>query len=156
MLLIVNNCSPWHTNKVISCQGQSMKLKINHTDINSFLTLVETGSFTLAAEQMQCSRSHVSKQLSQLEQQLGVSLLVRTTRTQHLTAVGEDFYKKCKSAFINIEQAIEQAIESASALLWISDITANFITLIRIFIKSWHYFWITGWYPITRNHFFHS
>ncbi len=93
-----------------------MKQKINHADINSFLTLVETGSFTLAAEQLQCSRSHVSKQLSQLEQQLGVSLLVRTTRTQHLTAVGEDFYKKCKSAFTNIEQAIEQAIESASAV----------------------------------------
>ena len=93
-----------------------MKQKINHSDINSFLTLVEAGSFTNAAEQLQCSRSHVSKQLAQLEQQLGVSLLVRTTRTQHLTSVGEMFYQKCKRAFDNIEYAIDQAIESSSAI----------------------------------------
>lgn len=93
-----------------------MKQKINHADINAFLTLVESGSFTLAAEALQCSRSHVSKQLAQLERQLTTSLLVRTTRSQQLTAAGEAFYQQCKQAFQSIDQAIEQAMESNTSL----------------------------------------
>ena len=65
-----------------------MKKDINYADINSFLILVEEGSFTKAANKLMCSRSQISKQLSQLEAGLGVSLLVRTTRTQHLTPSG--------------------------------------------------------------------
>lgn len=93
-----------------------MKQKINHADINAFLTLVESGSFTLAADALQCSRSHVSKQLAQLERQLATSLLVRTTRSQQLTAAGQAFYEQCKQAFQSIDQAIEQAMESNTSL----------------------------------------
>ena len=78
--------------------------------------LVEEGSFTRAAEKLHCSRSQVSKQLSQLESSLGVSLLVRTTRSQHLTPSGELLYDKCKLSFNGIEHAIDRTMETASAL----------------------------------------
>lgn len=94
----------------------TMKKEINYSDIKSFINLVEAGSFTNAAERMMCSRSHVSKQLTQLESSLGVSLLVRTTRTQHLTPQGEAFYQKCKASFDGIDHAVERAMESVSML----------------------------------------
>ncbi len=93
-----------------------MKKDVNYSDIRSFLVLVETGSFTKAAEKLLCSRSQISKQLSQLETHLGVSLLVRTTRTQHLTTAGETFYQKCKHSFASIESAIDTAKDSANEL----------------------------------------
>ena len=93
-----------------------MKKDVNYSDIKSFLILVEEGSFTKASERLLCSRSQVSKQLSQLEAKLGVSLLVRTTRTQHLTPAGEFFYDKCKDSFISIEHAIDRTIDSATQL----------------------------------------
>lgn len=93
-----------------------MKKDINYADINSFLVLVEQGSFTKAAEQLQCSRSQISKQLAQLEKRLDVSLLVRTTRTQQLTAAGQAFYQSCKQSFVGIEMAIDTAKESTGEL----------------------------------------
>ncbi|MCF2856859.1 LysR family transcriptional regulator [Pseudoalteromonas sp. SMS1] len=93
-----------------------MRKAVNYADINSFLVLVEEGSFTNAAEKLQCSRSQVSKQLSQLEANLGVSLLVRTTRTQHLTSSGQVFYAQCKRAFVGIDKAIDNTIEATSRL----------------------------------------
>lgn len=93
-----------------------MKKDLSYSDIKSFLVLVEEGSFTNAAEKLQCSRSQISKQLAQLEANLGVSLLVRTTRTQHLTVAGERFYESCKKSFAGIDLAVDRAIESAGEL----------------------------------------
>jgi DNA-binding transcriptional LysR family regulator len=78
--------------------------------------LAQAGSFTKAAEQLFFSRSHISKQLSQLEADLGVTLLIRTTRTQHLTPQGDAFYQRCQNSLNGIEHAIERVIESADTL----------------------------------------
>lgn len=93
-----------------------MKKDINYADIKSFLVLAEEGSFTGAAEKLLCSRSQISKQLSQLEKSLGVSLLVRTTRTQHLTPSGQIFYDKCKQSFDGIDHAVKRTMETAARL----------------------------------------
>ena len=86
------------------------------SDIRTFVVLAEQGSFTKAAEALACSRSHISKQLAQLESSLGVSLLIRTTRTQHLTPQGEAFYERCKQSLNGISHAIERVLESADSL----------------------------------------
>ena len=59
--------------------------------LKSFNAVVEHGSFTAAAVALNVSKPVVSKQVSQLEKELGVQLLVRTTRTLNLTEAGETF-----------------------------------------------------------------
>jgi len=58
------------------------------------LEVVEQGSFIKAAEFRNIDRSVISKQLSKLEDELGVRLLNRTTRSFSLTAAGAEMVKK--------------------------------------------------------------
>lgn len=85
--------------------------KINLTDIRSFVLIAQLGNFTKAAEALSVSRSHVSRQISGLESQMGVTLLIRTTRTLRLTQAGESFYKQCEKALNNIDQALIAAVD---------------------------------------------
>lgn len=64
-------------------------------EMQTFIRIVEAGSITKAAEQMNTVKSAVSRRLSDLETRLGTSLLTRTTRSQTLTASGEQFYRQC-------------------------------------------------------------
>ncbi|NVJ51975.1 MAG: LysR family transcriptional regulator [Gammaproteobacteria bacterium] len=57
--------------------------------LNAFLTVAQEGSFTKAAEKLGLSNQLVSKYVSELERQLGVRLLNRTTRRVNLTEAGE-------------------------------------------------------------------
>lgn len=60
-----------------------------------FQHIVETGSITKAADRLGLSKSVVSQHLKQLELDLGVTLLTRTTRKQHLTVAGDAFFQQC-------------------------------------------------------------
>ncbi|MCP5230703.1 MAG: LysR family transcriptional regulator [Zoogloeaceae bacterium] len=62
----------------------------------TFAIVVERGSFTAAAEALGMSKSVVSKQVSQLERALNVTLLNRTTRQLNLTEAGSVFYEHCR------------------------------------------------------------
>lgn len=64
--------------------------------IKVFIEIVESGSFTQAAENLQIHRPAVTKALQQLEEHSGVRLLQRTTRRINLTPDGEDFYRRSK------------------------------------------------------------
>ncbi|MFZ4603088.1 MAG: LysR family transcriptional regulator [Caulobacterales bacterium] len=63
--------------------------------IEEFLAVVERGSFTAASEELGVSKSFVSKAVHDLEERLGVQLLVRTTRRLSMTAAGESFFQEC-------------------------------------------------------------
>lgn len=58
------------------------------------LDVVEQGSFAKAAETRNVDRSVISKQINRLEDELGVRLLNRTTRSFSLTAAGAEMIKK--------------------------------------------------------------
>lgn len=62
-----------------------------------FVTVAETGGFSPAAKLLRISKSAVSKRVSQLEEQLGVKLLHRTTRKLSLTEAGEHFFSMPES-----------------------------------------------------------
>ena len=85
-------------------------------DLKAFTEIAKYGSFTKAAESMQCSRSHLSKQLNQLESELGVSLIIRTTRAQRLTEQGQLLFSQCQHAFNTLDSALEKTIEKAQQL----------------------------------------
>lgn len=84
---------------------------INLADIRSFVLIAQLGNFTKAAEALGVSRSHVSRQISALENKISVKLLTRTTRTLKLTLAGEQLFKQCESALQNIDQALIAAVD---------------------------------------------
>ncbi|MGH8728368.1 MAG: LysR family transcriptional regulator [Burkholderiales bacterium] len=77
----------------------------NLTDIAVFVKVVESGSFTQTAEQLELSRAVISKYLSRLEERLGVRLLNRTTRRLSLTEAGAALYEASRGALSQIEDA---------------------------------------------------
>lgn len=65
-----------------------------------FVAVVECGSFSRAGERLGTSKSAVSKRISQLETDLGVCLLHRTTRQLNLTEAGERYYDYARNALM--------------------------------------------------------
>ncbi|WP_296592136.1 LysR family transcriptional regulator [Methylophaga sp.] len=61
-----------------------------------FVAAVELGTFTAVADKFKISPPMVSKHIQSLEKRIGTSLLNRTTRQQHLTEAGENYYLKSK------------------------------------------------------------
>lgn len=76
-----------------------------YTQIEAFLAVCEAGSFTAAAQKLGLSRSRVSQLVMQLEQRLGITLLQRTTRSQHLTPEGEHFRRQCQAGLQQLDDA---------------------------------------------------
>jgi DNA-binding transcriptional LysR family regulator len=61
-----------------------------------YVRLVELKSFSAAARELRLKQSTASKWLSSLEEEFGVTLIERTTRTQRVTEPGEVFYARAK------------------------------------------------------------
>lgn len=67
-----------------------------------FLKVVESGSFTAAAEELGLTKSSTSRQVSALEARLGVRLLHRSTRSLRLTNAGEVYYERARTALADL------------------------------------------------------
>lgn len=85
------------------------------TLMETFSVVVETGSFTAAAEKLGLSKSFVSKQVSTLELDLGARLLYRTTRKLSLSEEGMQFYKHCKIIIEEAESARAEVMDNQGA-----------------------------------------
>ncbi|WP_448205482.1 LysR family transcriptional regulator [Azospirillum sp. sgz302134] len=78
-------------------------------DMLAFIKVVDTKSFTAAAERLNLSKSVVSRRIAELENRLGARLLNRTTRKLSLTEVGQAYYERCTRIIADLEEA-EQAV----------------------------------------------
>lgn len=76
-------------------------------NIKIFIEIVDSGSFTQAAENLQIHRPAVTKALQQLEQESGVRLLQRTTRRINLTSEGEEFYRRSKPLLAQADDLLD-------------------------------------------------
>lgn len=83
--------------------------------MQAFACVVETGSFTKAAETLHISRTTVTQLVQQLEARLRVRLLNRTTRKVNVTADGAAFYEKVIRLLADMDDA-ETSLSSASAI----------------------------------------
>jgi DNA-binding transcriptional LysR family regulator len=72
-------------------------------DMQTFVRIVEAGSITKAADQMNTVKSAVSRRLTELEKRMGLSLLTRTTRSQALTESGRSYYQQCLRIIDDVE-----------------------------------------------------
>ncbi|PSB13923.1 LysR family transcriptional regulator [filamentous cyanobacterium CCP2] len=77
--------------------------------IRAFTKVVATGGFAAAARQMGVSRSSVNKLVINLENELGVQLLHRSTRRVIPSETGLAFYERCLAILADLEEA-EQAV----------------------------------------------
>lgn len=75
------------------------------TSIRAFTKVVDHGGFAAAARELRLSRSVVSKYVIELEQELGVQLLHRTTRSASPTANGLVYYERCTAILADLEEA---------------------------------------------------
>ncbi|PKH04038.1 LysR family transcriptional regulator [Psychromonas sp. MB-3u-54] len=77
---------------------------MNTSDLNLFIRIVETGSLTEAAKQLNITPAAVSSALRRLEKQLDLQLFIRTTRQLRITSQGEQFLFHCRQALAALEQ----------------------------------------------------
>lgn len=89
---------------------------LNLNRLQMFVAIVETGSFTKAAARLDVTKAMLSFNLKQLEGELGVSLLTRTTRRIALTDAGQRFFDSCVQVLSQAEAAIDAARSSHAAL----------------------------------------
>ncbi len=81
-------------------------------DLLIFLEVVEAGSFTKAADKLNIPKANLSRKVSRLEEDLGVTLLERTTRSQSLTEQGTLFLEHCQRIKSEIDLARSNVAES--------------------------------------------
>jgi DNA-binding transcriptional LysR family regulator len=82
--------------------------------MQTFVRVIDTGSFSAAARQLRVGQPAVSKMVAQLEERLGVTLLLRTSRSFSATEAGRIFYDRAKLAIADAEEA-EHAARGAGA-----------------------------------------
>ncbi|WP_430462705.1 LysR family transcriptional regulator [Thalassolituus sp. LLYu03] len=73
--------------------------------LQTFVSVVRARNFTSAADALGVTPSAVSKQISGLEERLGVRLLNRTTRSVSPTEAGQMFYQHCENILESITEA---------------------------------------------------
>ena len=82
--------------------------------IRAFLRVVDSGSFTAAAEQMDLTTAQVSRLVSDLEKRLDVKLLQRSTRHRILTDAGAEYAERCREIVALMDEAEAKASGTAS------------------------------------------
>lgn len=79
-----------------------------------FVKVVQTGSFTRAAELLGSQKAHVSRVISQLERELGVRLLERSTRALSLTEMGRELFERALGILESVDEA-QRVVQKAMA-----------------------------------------
>src|ERR1700761_5932524 len=86
------------------------------TAFEIYIRVVDTGSFSAAARHFDIGQPAVSKAVAQLEEWLGVKLLLRSTRALTPTEAGTSFYARAKRAVEESGEAVLAARGAAAAL----------------------------------------
>jgi DNA-binding transcriptional LysR family regulator len=84
--------------------------------MEAFVRVMETGSFSSAARQLQVGQPAVSKLIAQLEDRLGVRLLLRSTHGLTPTEAGQSFYERAKRSLEEADEADLVARGAAATL----------------------------------------
>lgn len=92
--------------------------------VSAFVRVVVDGSFTAAAKSLGLPKSSISRSVAQLEQDLGVRLLHRTTRQLNLTDAGSAFYERVSRALGDIDEATSAASDNQAEMTGPVRITA--------------------------------
>ncbi|TMO64107.1 LysR family transcriptional regulator [Pseudoalteromonas aurantia] len=86
------------------------------SDMAIFVTVIEQGNFSKAAKKLGVTPSAVSRQISRLEDALGIKLLERTTRQLALTESGNLTFDYCKQMVESAEHAVNASCSATSSV----------------------------------------
>lgn len=114
-------------------------MKTHSDELTIFVTVVESGSFSRAAEHLQLANSVVSRSIKKLEKKLDVTLLNRTTRQLSLTEEGERYFRRVQHILQEMAAAEIELMESKrvpSGLLRIDAATPVVLYILTPLMKS--------------------
>ena len=83
-------------------------------EMDIFVRVVRTGSFSAAARELKLTPSGVSRAIARLEARLGIRLMIRTTRTISLTPEGETYHRAALRILRDIDETEQAIAEQAS------------------------------------------
>ncbi|NWE48616.1 LysR family transcriptional regulator [Pseudomonas gingeri] len=84
--------------------------------MRAFVATVGANGFAAAARAMDVPRSKVSKQIQALEEAIGVQLLLRTTRSLHLTEAGAEYFEAARELLASLDEAEQRARDGIGEL----------------------------------------
>ena len=89
-------------------------MKARSDELQIFVSVIECGSISAAAEQVGQTPSAVSRTLSRLEAKLDTTLINRTTRRMDLTEEGKYFFEQAKLILDQMDELEERGIVGPS------------------------------------------
>ncbi|MBV7482629.1 LysR family transcriptional regulator [Bordetella sp. BOR01] len=84
-----------------------MALEVTVRQLRAFITVLECGSFSEAADTMHLSQAALSGLVKELENRLGVRLLDRNTRSVGASVVGAAFEPMVRRVLVNLDEALD-------------------------------------------------
>ena len=112
-------------------------MMIDLNNILLFVNVVQLGGFTAASQKLDIPANTISRRISQLEDALGVLLLIRTTRKLNLTTAGQRYFDECLSYIQGLEMANQSITLSQREPQGVVRVTAS-----ADFFKHFSYQWI--------------
>ncbi|MGA9524389.1 MAG: LysR family transcriptional regulator [Myxococcaceae bacterium] len=94
-------------------------------DMRLFAKVAEAKSFTAAARQLGIPKQTLSRRISELEQELDVQLLHRTTRRLHLTDVGAAYAERCAEVIRLADEANRSVTDAKQVPRGVLRVTAD-------------------------------
>ena len=96
-------------------QKRSVRRSLNLNRLVVFAAVVEAGSLTGAAKRLRLTKTVVSSHLKKLEEELGVTLIGRTTRRMRLTDIGRELHEQTQGPLIELMAGAAAARDRARA-----------------------------------------
>lgn len=122
--------------------------------LNTFIQVTESGSFSKAAENLFVSPTAVMKQMNLLEKQVGVPLLIRTNHGIGLTEAGKSFYKDAAFMLQYFQESLMRTRHAARANQLVIRVGTSMLNPCKVLLDLWNE--ISGQYPqykINITHF---
>jgi DNA-binding transcriptional LysR family regulator len=113
--------------------------------LNTFVEVADCGSFSKASEKLFISPTAIMKQINQLEQHIGLSLMVRTSHGVRLTDAGKSIYNDAKGIMQYSREAIDRAYKAQKVGQAIIRVGTSALYPCKVLIDLWNV--VSGQHP---------